>query len=201
MNRLEFWDFRQHIAPKRTSVYSLSIVQRHSVCWTIDEFRNHLRLDDVTQDPTLQAILNAAIAKTEADSGYSLSVSTMQAKFDLFPNQIQINIAPVSEILTFTYRDVNNVVTDFTGYFADLNSRPLRIDPQQQEAWPSTWGQIGDITITFKTAVTSQDDLKIAALLLAAHWYENREESSHTLLHQIPMGYNRIIDSHRLVSW
>ena len=52
--------------------------------------------------------------------------------------------------------------------------------------------ELGDPAIP-EEGLEFTDDIKIAALLLIGHWYENREDSADVAVKNIPMGFNALI--------
>lgn len=156
----------------------------------VEEFKTHLRLGtgfapDALQDEVLVSFLRAALAAIEARSGkvlleraFSWTVNLWRdAKMQAFP------VAPINEISA-----VNLVSSDGTEMPVASNAYWLEKDTHRPRlrATGATLPyipQAGSVKISFAAGYGAAwadipADLRQAVMLLAAHYYEYRDETS-----------------------
>jgi uncharacterized phiE125 gp8 family phage protein len=94
------------------------------------------------------------------------------------------------------------VIIDPSNYVVDLISEPARISPAPGYTWPYQQNYIPGQVIIDYTSGTYGDGLQVnncpqtivmAILLLVAHFYNNREASSETVLKTIPLGVAELL--------
>jgi uncharacterized phiE125 gp8 family phage protein len=171
-------------------------------------FKAHLRLgtgfaqDDV-QDPVLKSFLKAALAAVEARTGKALISRAFSWSVTRWrdPSAESLPIAPVRVIEALEICDADG---------ADLIVSPdcyaLEIDSQRPKiiARGGGFGSIpfgGKASIRFQAGFGPQwsdlpDDLAQAVFLLAAHYYEYRDETSLTR-GCMPFGVQTLIERYR----
>lgn len=96
----------------------------------------------------------------------------------IWPTELRLPVPPVTSIDSVTYVDNNGnrQTLDPSQYQSDLNGKPARIWPAYGQSWPTTRYQQNSVQITFTAGFsTVPPSTRVAILLLAAHWYENRE--------------------------
>lgn len=175
----------------------------------VTEFRAHLRLgsgfaDDAVQDPVLKGFLKAAMSAIEGRTGkvllardYLWSVASWAD-----PDCQNLPVAPVSALNRITLVDRHGVETD-----QDLSRVRLRPDlhePQIRAAGAALpvipQGGSADIRFTAGWGTAWSDlpaDLAQAVLLLAAHYYEFRSETTLSA-GCMPFGVTSLIERYRL---
>ena len=91
-----------------------------------------------------------------------------------------------------------------SAYKLDPNSTPARIVPAQGAFWPlNTIYLPGSVNITYTAGSYADADhvpqsICVAILLLASHWYANRESASVMNLNQIPFGVKALLDLYKV---
>ncbi len=181
-----------------------------AIALPVDQFKDHLRLgtgfaDDAVQDTVLETYLRSAMAAVEARTGkilvsrqYMWSLTAWRSlSSQAFP------VAPVSAISSVTVLDrldVATVVDPATYKLQKDDHRPkiLSID----SCLPGiSIGGSAEIVFTAGYGPTWGDlpaDLGHAAMLLAAHYYENRHIN--TLQDAgMPFGVTTLIERYRTV--
>ncbi len=154
------------------------------------EFRDHLRLgsgfsNDTLQDGVLESFLQAAIAAVEARTGKALF--ERQFAWTLYgwrDGAVQgLPVAPVSEVLDVTLSDAQGgsvaVASSTYQLVKDMHRPSLRGVAGALPGIPST----GSATVRFIAGYGPNwaevpADLRQAVLLLAAHYYEFRQETT-----------------------
>jgi uncharacterized phiE125 gp8 family phage protein len=176
----------------------------------VDQFKAHLRLgtgfsEDSAQDEVLKGFLRAAIAAIEARTGKVLIArgfswglnSWRDAAGEVLP------VAPVTAISAVT-------VTDAAGTDSVLDSGRYRLaqDSQRPRLRPAgtslpTIPTGGSVKIAFTAGMAADwgalpADLGQAVLLLAAHYYEYRDETA-LGAGCMPFGVTSLIQRYRVV--
>lgn len=156
----------------------------------VDQFKDHLRLGtgfgtSSLQDPVLVGFLRAAVTAIEARISKALIARgfawTLPAWRD--PAGAVLPIAPVTSLTEVTVIDAQDVETD-------LPTSDFRIDPDGQRPRLRPIASVlptlptgGSVRIRFTAGYASDwdglpADLGQAVLLLAAHYYEYRNETA-----------------------
>jgi hypothetical protein len=109
------------------------------------------------------------------------------------------------DVTSITYVDGNGVTqtVDPSTYKVDTVSEPARVSPNFGLYWPLLIAyELGSVQVTYQTGTWATPDdvpatIQLAIMLLAAHWYANRESTSQTNLNSIPFGVEAILDMHK----
>jgi uncharacterized phiE125 gp8 family phage protein len=153
---------------------------------TVAEVLRHLHLDGATEhEDDLTDILRDAIDYVEAETDLALCVAKWRWTLDYFPCAwLRLPIRPVLDA-SIRYRDTagNWQTVNPTTYRLDGLADPpvLRLNPLG--TWPSTypdsWATV-EITLTAGHNGLDQvpSQAKRAILLLAGHWFANREAAA-----------------------
>ena len=143
--------------------------------------KEHLRADDAADDALITDMLKAASRRIERATGLALITSQWRLLADRLPADctLRIPLAPVASIDEVAVRTEGGwQVVPADHWQAALASRPARLKATKK--WPAPDGGLSAIRITFtagfgadETAVP--EELRMAVLILAAHYYEFRE--------------------------
>lgn len=176
----------------------------------VDQFKAHLRMgtgfaESDVQEELLKGFLRAAIAAIEARTGKVLIERAFSWSLSCWrdPAGEVLPVAPVSAIDAVT-------MTDATGADTDLNTDAYRLerDSQRPRLRPAATSLPsvptgGSVKIAFTAGMAAgwdslPADLGQAVLLLAAHYYEYRDETS---LSDgcMPFGVTSLIQRYRMV--
>lgn len=156
----------------------------------VAEFKNHLRLgsgfaEDNLQDSVLESFLRAALSAVEARTSKVLIARPFSWTLHRWRNATAqpLPVAPVTEITAVTLTDhLGGMVTvASSAYWLEADSH-LPCLRGSGSALPSI-GQDGGVTVQFvagfgATWADIPADLQQAVLLLAAHYYEFRQETA-----------------------
>ena len=148
---------------------------------TLDEYKEHLRLDGNDQDVLLTREIAAARTEVENYTGRRCINTTLRMKLDSFPSVIYLT-PPLSSVTNIQYVDNDGdtqTVTD-TVYDVDTDSTPGRLYLAYNQSWPSARVHPLSITINYVSGYgTNGKDvdarLRSAILLLAADLHEHAE--------------------------
>lgn len=174
---------------------------------TLDQAKNHLRVDIADDDALIETYITAAREACEAFIHGFLITQTWRVSLDAFPvngtDPIEIPVEPLQSVGSVKWFDQLNNVTTLNAwnngsgdYIVDTDSEPGRLVPPPNQVWPgvSLW-PVSPVQITV-TAGFGADGTKVPAAYLngmymcIAHWYENRGavESSGAVPKEVPMG-------------
>lgn len=149
---------------------------------SVSEFKLSQRIDFPDEDAYIAALITAARTHIELVTRKRFVTQTWQLWLDEFPCwEIVLPYSPVQSITSIAYTDTagNAQTVSAADYVTDLIREPGRITPTWTHIWPITIPQYNAVTVTFVAgygAPAAVPELaKRAIIMLAAHWYENRE--------------------------
>lgn len=176
----------------------------------VEQFKAHLRLgsgfaEDNVQDEVLKGFLRAAIAAIEARTGKVLIERMFSWSLNGWRNRSGevLPVAPVQGVVSVTLTDAagQEVVVDAAAYRLERDGQRPRLRPTAAFLPAVTTG--GSVKIAFTAGMAADwgglpADLGQAVLLLAAHYYEYRDETS---LGDgcMPFGVTSLIQRYRMV--
>lgn len=176
---------------------------------SVAELKSHLRIDQdfVDDDLYLHTLISAARHHVETVSDRTLVRCQWQMKLDNFPwGAIELARPPIaSGPITVTYVPSDGVYSPvaFTNFREDRDATPAAIRPAWNGSWPTCRGAENDVTVTY-WAGYGDETTKIppparhAMLMLAAHWYANRESVVQGGMNPVPMGVEILLGS---INW
>ncbi len=204
--------------------YNKVIYEPQSEPVTLDEAKNHLRVDHSDEDQLIDLLIQAAREMAEKFTGRSFITQTRQMKLDCFPgyygNQarynpfvgtVEIHNSPLIALtgndsasspnaLGIAYYNESEVLTttSTSDYWVDNSSNIPRL--VVKNSWPSTYTMPNAVIITYtagygaRASVPAQ--IKQAMLLIIGHLYENRETTSINQLYEIPLGAQALLSQY-----
>jgi len=170
---------------------------------TLPDAKSHLRVeqDFTEEDSLIEALIDAAISHAEKRTGQSVAYTEgARHVIDRFPadrQAIELPWTPVKAVTNVEY-------TDATGATQTLNAGELTLDnrgvyptlyPAYPNAWPSTQRRAMSISITASIGSdTLAPDIRMAILLLVAHYYAHREGVIiGTISSELPLGVEMLL--------
>lgn len=181
---------------------------------TLDELKAHARIDTSAEDDYLATfVIPAARDAVEGATGFALMTQTWRMTLPKFPGDgispITLAWPPLASISSFTYIDVGGasvaMVAD-TDYQLDAESLTARLAPEPGTSWPAVNAEeLAGVTIDFVAGVSDRTDVdpshRQALLMLAAHWYWNREAAivgQGLAGLETPLAFERLTRAHRV---
>lgn len=140
---------------------------------------------------------NIVTARQKAESAQSrqLITATLLLTLDAFPSwEIVLERPPIQSVASVAYIDLDGdpQTVDPSLYTLDSRSTPGRLTPAYNQSWPSTRHVDNAVTVTFVAGYGVASAVpavtKTGILMLAAHLYKEREESTDQALQTVPMG-------------
>jgi len=163
------------LAPVRTVAPAAPIL-------TIDEVKEHLRVDHADEDALISGLMDAATAHLDGyrgTLGRALVTQTWTVEFRAFANRLDIPLAPVQSATIQYYDSLNAQQTLPTSIYAVLSDGlgPY-VALKYNQQWPQTYTRDDAVKITFVAgygaAAAVPAAIRSAMLLLIGHWYDNR---------------------------
>jgi len=152
---------------------------------TLQEAKDHLRVDLTIDDTLITTIINIATEYAEKRLGRALITQTWDLYMDTFPNSetIPIPLSPLISITSVKYQDANNVEQTWaaSNYDVDIISEPARVQQSDGgDGYPDTFNIVNAVVIRFVagygTASTDVPETIRGGIKLLISWfYENRE--------------------------
>jgi uncharacterized phiE125 gp8 family phage protein len=172
------------------------------------DMKLHLRVDGTDEDALIQAYIDAATAHLDGYTGIAgraLVTQTWRQDFRGFGACLRLPVGPVASISSVTYYDSSNVQQTLadTVYdrFTDALGSFVALKPGQ--VWPSACARQDAVSVIFIAGTAATDvpaPLKVAIMLIAANWYENREAVNvGNITSELPLGAAALIAPYRRV--
>jgi uncharacterized phiE125 gp8 family phage protein len=192
---------------------------------TLQEAKDHLRIDGDDENPLVSAYLTAAREWAEDATRRQFSPATLRFALDEFPrcrdccsshrrraqaefdgHAILIPRPPLISVSSIQYVDAAGVTQTLSvnDYQIDTYSTPGRVAPAFAKSWPIARRQMNAVTITFVAGYASAaggvpEKTKSLIRLLLAHQYENREPVVvGTIASELPLAVQSLVS---LIRW
>ncbi len=193
------WSLKRTVAPPELPVM-------------VSEAKEQSRIDTSAEDALVERLIGSATDHIEGPYGIGVCLveQTWELKLDYFPRVIELPLFPVLSVDKVEYEDGDGVIqtVDASTYRVDTHSNPARISLEWNQSWPLPRRVAGAVTVTFQAGYAQDngdytanipDSLRHAVLLLAAHWYENREGVVvGATASELPMAVESLISKYRV---
>lgn len=177
---------------------------------SLAEFKLAGRVTNTAEDALIPIYISAARRRYELDTRRQVVTATYDYFLDDFPSvkkddgsEIEIPRPPLTSITSVKYIDADGIeqVFDSSKYLVTSGREPACIYPAPDEQWPTTQTtRLRErVTIRFVAGVdvSSTDPTdKQAIMLLALHWFENREAvvvDQRIATAEVPLGYTQLM--------
>lgn len=176
---------------------------------TLDEVKDHLRIDSSDEDALLSNLIHAAESHVDGlgDLGRAMITQSWAQYESQAPGWVRLRMTPVQSLTSVEYYDAAGVLQ--TATLADFelwrDGDFMICKPKDGAQWPQADTRADAIKITyvagFGDATTDiPEAIREAMLMLIAHLYENRESTTEAKLTSTPMGYDMLMNNQR-VGW
>ena len=175
---------------------------------TLDEVKAQLRVTHTAEDTALNAMIAAAVDYVDGEGllGRAMVTQTWAQYVSQSPGWVRLQMGPFIALTSVQYYDdAGTLQTATVGDFETrLQDDFVMCGPKDNREWPTADVRQDAIKITYTAGFGAAADvpasLKHALLLLVSHWYQNREASGETAIKEIPLGFDMLLNAHR-VSW
>lgn len=172
---------------------------------TLEEMKEHLRLDGAEEDALIESLIASARQYAEALTCRQLVTATWRLTLDAFPAGCIVLPRPrLQEVLSIQYVDAAGDTQTLAPelYQVDAESEPARLSPAFNTFWPGTRHQMNAVVVTIRCGYGAAADVpagvKTAIRMLAAHYYENREAATDVQLLPVPMAVKSLLSPERI---
>lgn len=172
---------------------------------TIDEVKEHLRVDNDDDDTLIESLITTARMMVEEYTALQLLPSTWELYLDSFPNEILINKTPIQEISSLKYYDSSNVLTtlDANLYDVDIIGQPARVKSVSTSSFPCSYIRLNSVVCNFiagyEDAASIPAPLKQAMLMIIGHLFEHREDVAIGVsVNEMPMASKYLMNPYRV---
>jgi len=170
--------------------------------WTLAEVKSYLKIDDSNEDSMLNTLIKGARMVAESYLNQGLITQTVTEKLDrLGDPTIYLSVSPVLAVSSFQYANSENTTATFaaTDYVVDTFSKPARLNLGYGKTWPTLYGNINDVTITYTVGYGTESSavpfqIRQAILLMVADTYENRQD----YVRRLPTASQYLLDQYRV---
>lgn len=171
---------------------------------SLDEAKDHLRVEHFDDDTLIQRLVDTAIAYVDARGVLAramISQTWAQTGYG-WSGRVDLTLTPVQSLSAVKYFDTDNAeqtatLSDFRLIGGALNSY---VEPVG--SWPQTFDRPDALKLEYvagygDAASDVPETIRNAILMLAGHWYENREAFSEMTPKSVPMGFEALIGVER----
>ena len=170
----------------------IQVLTESALPFSLDEFRDHVRVSDRDHDPALRRALYAAAVDVETKAGIRLRSSSLYDYFRGIPEPFRFSAGPVNSI---------TVVRNMTDA-ADVAATAYELDlvggwPTLRSLSNSAWSSSKTYRVTYAAGYASiPSPLQVAVFELAAMHFENREAATPVQMHALPFSINSILQGY-----
>ena len=175
---------------------------------SVADMKQHSRIYISDDDGIVLAYISAARAFAEVYQNKQLLPATYRLKFDWFPSwTIKIPFPPLASVTAIKYLDTGGNLQTLatTEYLVDADSVPGRITPAYAKIWPVSRIQISAVEVDFVAGYPDAGSIPQTTVqaikMLAAHWYEQREETAERRMASIPYGVADLLAVDRVLDF
>lgn len=178
---------------------------------TLSEMKDHMRVEIDEDDVLIAGLITAAREHLETICRPQLAMITQTWRWvaDAWPagDTLELRPWPLQSVSSIKYTSDAGVEATFSSsnYVVDAYGKPGRLRLKSTSTWPSTTlAALNGLVVEFvagygNTSASVPQRLRQALMLLAAHWYENRELAivSGAMPKQLPFAVDAIMQHWR----
>lgn len=173
---------------------------------TLAEAKAQCRVLHDHEDTYLTGLIALARQYAEEVLGYGMLTQTWDYYLDSFAAKvIRLPKGPVVSVSSVSYADLNGSTQTLASsvYLLSAGKAPAEITLKSGQAWPSVFTQADSVVIRYvvghATAAAIPAALKHAMLMLIAHWYEQRAETTQlSNVAQVPVAFDSLTANYRM---
>jgi uncharacterized phiE125 gp8 family phage protein len=177
---------------------------------SVEEFKQFVRvdLDETVDDALMKMILESSIEFCESYTGRSIALKTYEKVYKMLCHShvIEVRKGDITELISLKKKDSSGNELEY-----DIDDFEYYNYPQESEVNTKTDGTLIEmgtsstrpLVLTFKSGYTNTTlpkNLKNGILMIASHWYENRETikiEEMTDVTQMPYGATTVLERYK----
>lgn len=167
---------------------------------TLEQVKDHLRVDGTTEDALLTALIGAATEHVQNITNRQLMRATYRLFLDRLPSSVPLPRPPFAHITSITAIDENGQEAVFEEtYYTTSELEHATIRGVLDSGWyASTYKDIViEYEAGYEDATKVPEAIKQAMLLIIGHLYENREDKTD----RFPKASDALLSSYRVFSF
>jgi uncharacterized phiE125 gp8 family phage protein len=182
---------------------------------TLGELRTHMRLEETKEDTYCESLITAARMYVENRLLRQLITATWHLHMDSFPSEISLMPPPIASVTHIKYYDVDNVQRTLTltvppaatdDYIVSTDPEPGQIHLGYNKSWPIVYDRTDAIEVQYVAGYGAASavpmPIRQAIMILAAHWFENRELVALGLTAtSIPLSAEALLGQYRIAEY
>lgn len=144
------------------------------------DVKARLKITDSSEDAVIDDLIAEMRSSCQNKTKFCIGAQTWSMGLDEFPEQIQLEHAPLIAVTGITYHDpegnVQTLATD--QYVVDDFRTPAWIVPAVDVSWPATLNTVNAVRVTYQVgyvAANLPEALKLWMLANIGHFHANRE--------------------------
>jgi len=175
---------------------------------SVSEAKDYLRVDSAVEDPVVASLILAARLHIEGALDIAMVTQSWSLFLDGWPEdgRVSIPLGPlksVDSVKVYDAEDTAQTVSPET-YVVDLSALRPRLVRQAGAVWPTPGRAANGIEIALTAGYGDTTDkvpqpIRQAVLMLAAHWYEQREPVVFEKPDELPHGVADLLKPYRQV--
>ena len=173
------------------------------VAVTLDDAKEHLRVDHPDEDNLIDIYDRAATEAIENEAGISLTSQEFDVFMDCFPvrpAEIRLGLGPIISVDTVKYTSTTQQTWSSAEYEVDTKAGLIR--PAEGFSWPDTDEVYNAVEIRVTAGWTDAalpHALRAAVFLTIEHLYRNRNNVVEVQagIQELPRGVTALIDPYR----
>lgn len=168
---------------------------------TLDEAKNHLRVDDATDHVLITSLITSARQFVENYTHRKLMTTVIEKIYDVSSDSFVLPYPPLQEVTKIEVIDDAGQKSEVDSSYYDVDpsvNTPGRVKLKEGYSWPDQ-REFASFIITFKAGYGDNPEdvpemLRQAILQVLAHYYENRQSE------EMPAGVYALMDPYK-VHW
>lgn len=177
---------------------------------SISEVKAQARIDFADDDLFVSSLVSAAVSYLDGQGelGRAMITQTWAQYESQAPGWVRLRMGPFQALQSVEYWDKDGVLQTATldDFETRLHNDFVICKPKENREWPTADTRQDAIKITYTAGFGDAPSdvpmgIRHAIMMLAAHWYENREAVAlGTIATDLPMGVEALIANER-VGW
>jgi len=165
---------------------------------TLSELKAHLRVDGTSEDVYLAQLITAAREYAEDYQGRAYIDRTYEVVMDRWPTvrHIETQYVPIKLVIKVAAKQRNGSLVEMD--LSDLIIHPDAIVLGSGQQWP-TGDAMVEAVIQYVAGSPITAQVKQAILLMAGHWYANREDVVvGNVVNTLPLGAKALLNMNKI---
>ena len=171
---------------------------------SVAELKTHARIDHADEDTMLAGLLDGAVAHLDGYTGIlgrCIVEQTWRQDFQGWYGDMLLPFPDVSSV-TVRYRDEVGAEVDVEPSAYELTNRigGPRLELRHDYARPTLQDATSPVSVELVAGFAEVPwSIKVAIMMLAAHWYDHREAVAEHSAKPVPLGFDSLIAPYRHV--